>query len=199
MRFIRSKNLQETEELFYVPELHWTYLIRDMALSVPFFILLTFFGVCIRNNDGFAGWFGNFISTVIIYSVLKYVFLAAVAFILLAFICRILQYMNTEYCVTNQRLIIKKGIIRVVVAEIPIERIESIYCVQGFTGRIFNFGTIRIAGVGGMTLEFYMVYRPFILRLNIADIIEKNKRISTVHDNLPEIKSPFEDAAATEE
>ena len=188
MRFIRSKNLQETEELFYVPELHWTYLIRDMALSVPFFILLTFFGVCLRNNDSFAGWFGNLISTVIIYSVLKYVFLAAVAFILLVFICRIFQYMNTEYCVTNQRLIIKKGIIRIVVTEIPVERIESVCCVQGFLGRIFNFGTIRIAGVGGMSLVFSMVYRPFVLRLNIADIFEKNKEISVNNGNLPDIK-----------
>ena len=199
MRFIRSKNLQETEELFYVPELHWTYLIRDMALSVPFFILISFFGVCIRSNEGFAGWFGQFIGTVIIYNVLKGVFLAVVAFVLLAFIYRIFQYMNTEYCVTNQRLIIKKGIIRLVVTEIPVERIESVHCVQGFLGRIFNFGTIRIAGVGGMTLVFFMVYRPFVLRLNIVDIIEKNKGISVVHDNLPEIKSPFEDAAATEE
>jgi membrane protein YdbS with pleckstrin-like domain len=104
------------------------------------------------------------------------------------FVCRIFLYLSAEYGVTNKRLIIKKGILRVVVAEIPTDRIESIYCVQGLFGRIFRYGTICVSGIGGKMPVFSMVCRPYALRRKIVDIIEKNKAITVVYGEMSKVR-----------
>ena len=85
-------------------------------------------------------------------------------------------------------IIMKKGVIRLLVAEIPTDRIESIYCYQGLLGRLFRYGTLSISGVGGMMPVFKMVHRPYALRRKIVDIIEKNKAITVVHGEMPKAK-----------
>jgi len=101
------------------------------------------------------------------------------------------QYLSIEYGVTNKRLIMKKGVIRLFVAEIPTDRIESIYCYQGLLGRIFRYGTLSISGIGGTLPVFKMVHRPYALRRKIVDIIEKNKTITVVHGALPKAAPPI--------
>jgi uncharacterized membrane protein YdbT with pleckstrin-like domain len=194
MKYIRKRNLLETEELLYKPQLHWMFTIRHMVLTIPFFLLLLGFWALMRKYAGFFVWPGNVeISTFAVAIIIKYVFLAVLVLVLLVFICRIFQYLSTEYGVTNKRLIIKKGIIRVVITEIPFNRIESVQCLQGIMGRIFNYGTICISGVGGMKPLFYMVSRPYALMRKIADVMEKNKTVTVVHGRLPEITPPLEE------
>ena len=183
MKFIRKKNMQEMEELLYSPQLHWMYTIRHMVISLPFFIALLIIWIIAGKYTGFFG-----LGTLIIQSAVKHLFLAALIAVLVVFIWRIFLYLNTEYGVTNKRLIIKKGIIRMVVAEIPVDRIESIYCLQGLMGRIFNYGTICISGIGGMMPVFYMVIKPYTLRRKITGVIEKSKTITVVHGDLPKQK-----------
>jgi len=179
MKFIKKKNLQEGEELLYVPHLHWFYTVKDMVLSLPFFLLLLILW-------RMAGSFSSFdIAEMYLKMVIRNAFFAAVLVVLLVFAWRILLYLSCEYGVTNKRLIMKKGIFRLVTAEIPTDRIESIYCVQGIFGRLFRYGNLCISGVGGMKPLFYMVHRPYALRRKIVDIIEKNKAITVVHGNLP--------------
>jgi membrane protein YdbS with pleckstrin-like domain len=202
MRFIRKKNLQEREELLYVPHLHWMYTIRHAVQSLPFFLLLLILWFAVKKYAGFIdfpGEFGGFTVTQAAYFVFKHVFLAALVVVMLIFVCRIFQYLNTEYGVTNKRLIIKKGVFRVVVAEIPFDRIESMCCVQGILGRGFNYGTVFISGVGGMMPVFFMVHRPFALRRKIADIIEKNRTVTVVHGGLPKAKPPKPEPLPEEE
>jgi uncharacterized membrane protein YdbT with pleckstrin-like domain len=86
----------------------------------------------------------------------------------------------------------KKGIIWVKSTEIPTDRIESIYCVQGILGRLFNYGTICISGIGGTKPVFHMVSKPYGLRRRIVEIIEKNKAITVVHGDLPVEEKPVE-------
>ena len=186
MKFIRKKNFLEGEELLYTPGLHWTYIVRHIVLSLPFFMVLI---ILWAITDIFAGgsseWFWEIGSAFLIKTAIKTMFLAALLVILPVFIWRIFKFLCTEYGLTNKRLILKKGIIRIIVADIPVERIESIYCFQGIMGRIFNYGTIRINGIGGQTPVFFMVSHPYIFRRNIADVIEKNKIITVIHGDLP--------------
>jgi uncharacterized membrane protein YdbT with pleckstrin-like domain len=107
--------------------------------------------------------------------------------VLIVFLCRLFQFLCTEYGVTNKRLMIKKGVIRLQTAEIPTDRIESIYCKQGLLGRIFCYGTVCISGVGGMNPLFFMVCKPYSLRLKIVEFVEKNKLINVVHGSLPRL------------
>jgi len=185
MKFIRKKNFQEGEELLYAPKLHWMFTIRHLVLSLPIFlILLILWGI----TESVAAGFVEQVGVYIIKEVIKDVILALIILALIVFVWRIFQYLNTEYGVTNKRLIIKKGIIRVFVAEIPTDRIESLYCYQGILGRIFHYGTIFIAGIGGKMPVFSMVARPYTLRRKIIDIVEKNKTITVVQGDLPKAK-----------
>jgi uncharacterized membrane protein YdbT with pleckstrin-like domain len=182
MKFIRKKNFHEGEELLYVPRLHWIYTVRHMVAALPFFVLaLILWGAA----DSIAVSTGLGLTGAVIKAAIKYALLVAILIALLMFVYRIFFYLCAEYGVTNRRLIIKKGIIRIAIAEIPFDRIESIYCFQGLLGRIFHYGEICISGVGGTMPVFGMVARPFALRRKIVEIIEKNKAITVVHGELP--------------
>jgi len=188
MKFIKKKNMQEGEELLYIPQLHWMYTIRHMVHSLPFFIVLLVFWCVIKNRAESISVFGGLGSVLLLQSVIKHMFLAAIVVVLLIFVWRIFLYMSTEYGVTNKRLILKKGIIRVVITEIPFDRIETISCVQGLLGRIFKYATIFVSGIGGTVPVFFMVGRPFFFRRKIVEIIEKNKTIHVIHGDLPKAK-----------
>jgi hypothetical protein len=111
-----------------------------------------------------------------------------------------MHYLYNEYGVTNKRLLLKKGVICITVTDIPIDRIESIYCVQGFLGRMLHYGTIYVTGTGGTKPAFYMVCRPFALRRKIAEIIEKNKVITMVQGRqLPRVHTSGGKQSASEE
>jgi len=187
MRFIKKKNLREGEEILYIPQLHWVYVVKPLLYSLPFFILLLvlwFLGdslASISDEMGYDLWMP-------VKLLVRQVFLAGLLVLLVIFVCRILKYINTEYGVTNKRLIIKKGVLWLSTAEIPTDRIESIYCTQGILGRIFHYGTLGIAGVGGTMPAFYMAARPYGLRRKIVSIIERNKTITVVHGDLPKAK-----------
>lgn len=199
MKFIKKKNLQGGEELLYVPRLHWMYTVRHMVLSLPFFLLLLIAWAVIKSNAG-PGWVMGVNTALITMALIKYVLLAAIIVALLIFVWKIFLYLSTEYGVTNKRLICKKGILRLVVAEIATDRIESIYCLQGLMGRIFRYGTICISGVGGMMKVFYMVSRPYAFRRRIIDIIEKNKTITVIHGGeLPRAPAPVKPEPAVKE
>jgi uncharacterized membrane protein YdbT with pleckstrin-like domain len=189
MRFIKKKNLMEGEELLYVPQLHWFYAVKNLVQSLPFFLILFIFWKVADSIEGLSDWLiGGIELSLMIQLTIRFVFIVGVLLALVIFVCRILLYLSTEYGVTNKRLIIKKGIIRVVVAEIPTDRIESIYCVQGIFGRLFHYGTLCVSGIGGMMPVFFMVARPYALRRKIVDIIEKNKAITVVYGDMSKVK-----------
>ena len=193
MKFIKKKNLQEGEELLYVPQLHWFYTVKGMVLSLPYFLVLM---ICWRLASSLSSLD---IAESIVRIAIRNAFLVGILIILLAFAWRIFQYLSTEYGITNKRLIMKKGVLRLQTTEIPTDRIESIYCVQGLFGRLFRYGHVYISGIGGKMPLFYMVHRPYALRRKIVEIIEKNKAITIVHGDLPKPKPPVAKPEPTEE
>lgn len=55
---------------------------------------------------------------------------------------------TTEIAVTDERVIYKRGLIARDVGEIGIDRIEGVTVNQTIVGRIFNYGTITVRGMG---------------------------------------------------
>ena len=181
MRFIKKKNFVEGEELLYMPVLHWMYTVKHTVLFlllIPVFLILRATLLSFIPEDLF--YLRFILNENIVYLILGVVL---IAFLILVW--RIFLYLSVEYGVTNKRLIMKKGIFRVITAEITTDRIESIYCTQGLLGMIFNYGTIRISGIGGRMPVFLMVMKPYIFRHKIVEIIEKNKTITVIHGDLP--------------
>jgi len=186
MKFIKRKNFIEGEILLYRPELHWGYLFKPvLQLILVFLVLFLLKGIASSLGGSIFGLSGGSEYKSVINDTFKRTCLGVIIIFLPIFIWRILQYVNTEFGITNKRLIIKRGVFRIFVAEIPTDRIESLYCIQGFWDRIFRCGTIYVSGIGGKIRTFFGVARPYAIRRKIVEIIEKNKTVSVVHGNLP--------------
>jgi len=64
--------------------------------------------------------------------------------IFIPLIIAILKYISTEFVVTNQRIVIKHGILSKNVDEASLDKIQNISLRQGFIGRLVGFGTIIV-------------------------------------------------------
>lgn len=75
-----------------------------------------------------------------------------------------IRYKSTELAVTNKRIVAKFGFIRRSTVEIGIRKVESIQIHQGILGRIFDFGSIVMAGAGNPQAPIPGISRPMEFR-----------------------------------
>lgn len=94
---------------------------------------------------------------------------------LISFVSDLISYYFSEYVITNRRVIMKVGFIRRQSLELFLERIEGVYVEQGIIGRILNFGTVIIAGVGGTKNPFYYIPDPLKFRSDVQQQIDVQK------------------------
>lgn len=73
---------------------------------------------------------------------------AAFAFGLLSFAGMMVRKATTEICITSERLILKQGVVARRVDEMSVDRIEGVNVIQGIIGRLVNFGTVIVRGMG---------------------------------------------------
>lgn len=71
---------------------------------------------------------------------------------------------TSEFVITNKRIIIKTGFISRKTLEMNLNKIESVNVDQGILGRIFDYGTITIIGVGGTKESFPDISMPLLFR-----------------------------------
>jgi uncharacterized membrane protein YdbT with pleckstrin-like domain len=83
---------------------------------------------------------------------------------LLLLIGVVIRYKATELAITNKRVVAKFGFIRRSTVEIGIPKIESIQVNQGIFGRIFNFGSIVMAGAGNPQAPIPGISQPMEFR-----------------------------------
>lgn len=74
------------------------------------------------------------------------------------------RYKTTELAITTRRVIVKIGFIRRNTVEINIQKVESIQVDQGVLGRLFNFGTLVIAGAGSSQAPIAGISSPMAFR-----------------------------------
>lgn len=89
------------------------------------------------------------------------------AFLLIAAffaISAIIAYLNSEFAITNKRIIVKIGFIQRRSFEILLSKVEGIAVDQTIMGRIFNYGSITITGTGGSREPFTTIDDPLEFR-----------------------------------
>lgn len=59
-----------------------------------------------------------------------------------------LKQKTTEILVTNRRIIVKQGVMSLNTIEMNIDKVESVQVHQDLLGRLFDFGTLIVRGVG---------------------------------------------------
>jgi uncharacterized membrane protein YdbT with pleckstrin-like domain len=111
-----------------------------------------------------------------------YVLVLSRLILLFAFIRAIqalIMYYTYEYGITNKRVLIKAGWIRRSSFEIYLNRIESIKVNQSMMGRLLNYGSIRVIGMGGSSDEFPFIPSPIQFRHAIQEAISERLTMNT--------------------
>jgi uncharacterized membrane protein YdbT with pleckstrin-like domain len=81
-------------------------------------------------------------------------------------IAAFIRYQSTEIAVTNRRIVAKHGFIGRDVLELEIDRTESVQVFQPFLGRIFNFGSLAIYGMGnGPMIPIVGISKPLDFKM----------------------------------
>ena len=76
---------------------------------------------------------------------------------------------TTEVVVTNQRFVYKKGWIKRDTQEVKLSNIEEVNLEQGFWGRIFGFGKLKLSGTGTGVIELPTLDAPLALRTAVGN------------------------------
>lgn len=80
------------------------------------------------------------------------------------FIAPLIDYLTSEFAVTNKRIIIKTGFISRNTFEMNHSKIESINVNQSILARILGYGTIIIMGTGSTREPFAAIRDPLTFR-----------------------------------
>jgi uncharacterized membrane protein YdbT with pleckstrin-like domain len=82
-------------------------------------------------------------------------------------------YVYTEYGITNRRIIVKQGYLRLRVNEISLRRIASINVQQSICGRILNYGTVTVTSFGDTQDMFNYIPKPLKFHNILREQIEQ--------------------------
>jgi uncharacterized membrane protein YdbT with pleckstrin-like domain len=133
-------NLLADESVIYKARLHWIIFVKSIAL-----ILL---GVSFAFIQPLIGGVVIFIGTA-------------------ALIAPAVDYLTSEFGVTNKRVIIKVGLIRRKTLELLLRHVEAISVDQSVMGRMLDFGSVTLTGTGGVRESFNSVRSPLEFRRRI--------------------------------
>lgn len=84
-----------------------------------------------------------------------------------------IKFQCSEFGITNRRVLMKVGFIQRQSFEIFLNRIEGVRVDQSVFGRIFNYGTVTITGMGGGQDHFYYIPKPLEFRSKVQQQLEK--------------------------
>jgi uncharacterized membrane protein YdbT with pleckstrin-like domain len=82
-----------------------------------------------------------------------------------------IQYLSSEFAVTDKRVLGKVGFIERESDETLLSKVEAIAVDQGVIGRILGFGTVTITGTGGTQESFPRISEPLEFRRQIQSQI----------------------------
>jgi uncharacterized membrane protein YdbT with pleckstrin-like domain len=152
-----EKNLAVGETVAYRTRLHWLIFIKAILLVIGAWIVLLGGVFKLISPDAAIGFY-------IVAGVL-----AIIALIM--FISKWIQYISSEYGVTNSRVLIKVGFISRHSLELLLTKVEGIGVDQSIMGRMLNYGTIIISGTGGTKESFAMISHPLEFRKKVQEQI----------------------------
>jgi uncharacterized membrane protein YdbT with pleckstrin-like domain len=109
---------------------------------------------------------------------LALIFLGIILIGIAIFLSMMIRKWTTEIGVTSHRFVEKKGLLSLHTNEIALHNIEGVRVNQGFWGRLFGYGTVRIEGTG----------MDAVTTPNIADPVGFVRAIQTAKERQPGVR-----------
>jgi hypothetical protein len=145
--------LQPGETIVYEARIHWIVYVGGIALVI-LAIALALAAVALTGDAVRIGLMG------------------AAALALLVGLFHMLRawfkVAGTEITVTSRRVIYKTGLISRNTLEMNLDKVESVLVQQGLLGRMLDFGTVIVRGVGAGLEPVDRVAKPLELHRNIG-------------------------------
>lgn len=85
------------------------------------------------------------------------------------FLWAVVVMTTTEFAVTDQRVIYKRGWLNHNTAELSVESVEGVNLQQSIFGRIFGYGRILVTGTGDAHIMFPPMAEPVLFRRAIEE------------------------------
>jgi len=79
----------------------------------------------------------------------------------------LINFLSSEFGVTNKRVIIKMGFLRRRTLELLLRQVEAISVDQSVLGRMLDFGSVTLTGTGGVREVFHNISAPLEFRRRI--------------------------------
>ncbi len=73
----------------------------------------------------------------------------------------LIRRVGTEYSCTDRRILIKAGLVRTQLRDMPLAKVEALVMTQGLFGKIFGYGTLIFKGSGGTRRACDHIEDPF--------------------------------------
>lgn len=156
-----DKTLMKNEKLLYYVRPHW------IIFSTPVFWLLVTILLFIFGPNVVMG--NYMIGKLPIYAIVA---LFTLLLAVITAISAVINYQTSEYGITNKRVLMKVGFIRRLSLEIYLQKIESVLVYQSISGRIFDYGSLTISGVGGSKDPFRNIPDPLLFRKKVQEQVE---------------------------
>ncbi len=86
-----------------------------------------------------------------------------------------MRYAGSEFAVTDQRVIMKVGMLRRRCLELMLDRVEGLMVEQDVFGRLLDFGSVSIIGTGGTREPFQQIADPLGLRRALQQQIARHR------------------------
>jgi uncharacterized membrane protein YdbT with pleckstrin-like domain len=145
--------LQPGETIVYEARIHWIVYLGGIALVIAA-VVLAIAAVALQGDAVRIG------------------LMAAAALALLIGLFQMLRawikVAGTEITVTSRRVIYKRGMISRNTLEMNLDKVESVLVQQSLLGRMLDFGTVIVRGVGAGLEPVDQVAKPLELHRNIG-------------------------------
>ena len=171
-----DKNLIPGEQVMYRTRLHWIVIFWHLIWAIVLFaagvyLLAGLPGMTNVNPD--------------VLSYARYGGIILVVLAIVSFIMSLFRRNSVVMAVTNKRVSIKVGIVRRSTEEMLLTRIESIMVDQSVTGRMLNYGTITLRGVGGTPDPFPNIAHPLEFRKHVQQQLEGLQPFPPLQNTVP--------------
>jgi uncharacterized membrane protein YdbT with pleckstrin-like domain len=118
-------------------------------------------------HRGRVSWWSEF--WLILLGLVTLVIVVGIVFLVWAWI----RIYSTEIAITSKRIIAKFGFVKRSTVEINLDKVEALRVEQGIMGRMLNFGTILISGVGSTLDPIRNIADPLVFRRKFMEATDR--------------------------